>query len=85
MSGHQGCRGVRGVLGADRNCRYSGARRGIGTSGVLGAPRECRGPFFGCQGDSGCRGVLGWQMDWEPDHIGPQSRVPAVPLVPLGE
>ena len=23
-------------------------------------------------------------MDWEPDHIGPQSRVPALPLVPLG-
>ena len=26
-----------------------------------------------------------WQEDWEPDHIGPQSRVPALPLVPLGE
>ena len=26
-----------------------------------------------------------WQEDWEPNHIGPQSRVPAPPLVPLGE
>ena len=23
-------------------------------------------------------------MDWEPDHIGPQSRVPSLPLVSLG-
>ena len=40
------------------------------------------------RGVRGCRGVrvaLGWQVDWEPDHIGPQSRVPALPLVPLGE
>ena len=26
-----------------------------------------------------------WQVDQEHDHIGPQSRVPALPLVPLGE
>ena len=26
-----------------------------------------------------------WQVDWEPDHIGPQSRVPALPLVSLWE
>ena len=26
----------------------------------------------------------GWQVDWEPDHIGPQSRVSALPLVPWG-
>ena len=26
-----------------------------------------------------------WQEDWKPDHIGPQSRVPALPPVPLGE
>ena len=26
----------------------------------------------------------GWQVNWEPNHIGPQSRVPALPLVPLG-
>ena len=25
-----------------------------------------------------------WQVDWEPDHIGPQSRVPALHWVPLG-
>ena len=48
--------------------------------------------FGGCWGSQeagrGCRsarGALGWQVDWEPDHIGPQSRVPALPLVPLGE
>ena len=35
-----GCRGVRGVLGTGRECRYSGASRGIGGIwkflGVLG-------------------------------------------------
>ena len=40
------------------------------------------GAILGVSG--GIRGVLEWQVDWEPDHIGPQSRVPAVPLVPLG-
>ena len=34
--------------------------------------------------------ALGWsdmwlQVDWEPDHIWPQSKVLALPLVPLGE
>ena len=28
--------------------------------------------------------MLGWQVDWEPDYIGPMSRVPALPLVPPG-
>ena len=56
-----------------RECRYSGARRGIG--GIRG--------YWGLLGD--VKGALGWQMDWEPDHIGPQSRVPGLPLVPLGE
>ena len=33
----------------------------------------------------GVSGVhLGWQVDWEPDHIGPQSRVPALHWFPLG-
>ena len=44
---------------------------------------------LGHQGASGvrrCQGCIGgWQVDWEPDHIGPQSRVPALPLVPLRE
>ena len=35
LSGHQGCRGtirdIRGVLGAGRECRYSGTRRDIGS------------------------------------------------------
>ena len=87
MSGVQGCRKCQGVLGAGRNCRYSGARRSIGVIrvywgllrvGVLGPLRDIRG----CRG---ARGVLGWQVDWEPNHIGPKSRVPALPLVPLGE
>ena len=33
----------------------------------------------------GVRVYWRWQVDWEPDHIGPHSRVPALPLVPLGE
>ena len=43
------------------------------------------GPLGGIRGVGDVRGVLGWQVHWEPDHIGPQSRVPASPLVPLGE
>ena len=43
---------------------------------------------MGVRGQLGvCRGVRGtlvWQVDWKPDHIGPQSRVQALPLVPLG-
>ena len=57
VPGHQWCRGCQGVLGADRDSRYSGARRDIG---ALGAPRGVgivRGPFWGCQGASGDVGV----------------------------
>ena len=124
----RGVGGVRDVLWAGSDSRYSGARRGIGASGALGAPRGCNGcygvsegvgVYWGagrdCQyswarrgiggirghwgllwcgvlgplgesgGVGGVRGVLGWQVDWEPNHIGPQSRDPALPLVPLGE
>ena len=60
-----------------------------GVSGALGAPRGCWGLLWGNQegvrGVGGVRGGLGWQVDWKPNHIGPQSRVPALPLVPLGE
>ena len=66
--------GVRGVL-RDWQGLYSGTRRGIGASGALG--------LLG--GVGGVKGVLEWQVDWEPNHIGPQSRVPALPLVPLRE
>ena len=82
----RGCGGVRSVLGAGRKCRYSGTRRGIGSIrghlGLLGVS----GGIGGYKGASGVSGVhLGWQVDWGPDHIGPQSRIPALPLVPLGE
>ena len=55
--------------------------------GVLKAYRVCRcsGTSRGIGGIRGCRVHWGWQVDWEPDHIGPLSRVPALPLVPLGE
>ena len=44
MSGSiRGVGSVRGVLGAFRDCRYSGARRGIGALGALGAPRGEQG------------------------------------------
>ena len=45
----RGCMDIRGVLGASRDSRYSGARRGIGASGALWAPRECRG-YLGASG-----------------------------------
>ena len=49
LSGHQGV-GVRGVLGAGRKCRYSGARRSIGSiKGHWGSPRGVAG-CRGCQG-----------------------------------
>ena len=32
--GHQGCRGCQGCIGAGREYRYSGTRRGIG--GIMG-------------------------------------------------
>ena len=35
---------------------------------------------MGCQ-----RGNGAWQVGWEPDHIGPQSRVPAFPLAGVKE
>ena len=73
---------------ASWECRYSGARRGIGGKRGLGAHRVL-GAIRGASGESGGVGVSGmhwrWQVDWEPDHIGPQSRVPALPLVPPGE
>ena len=80
--GHQGdgairgCRGVRGALGAARDCRYSGQQGYRSTEGV------------GCEGVGGHWGVgvhWRWQVDWEPDHIGPKSRIIALPLVSLGE
>ena len=48
---------------ADRECRYSGARKGIGSIRGIGSPRGCRGcsgAVRGCQEDvTGCRGVRG--------------------------
>ena len=80
-------RGCQGALGAGRKCRYSGARRGIGgirgTGWFLGGVRALGGTG-GIKG-VGVSGVhFRWQEDWEPNHIGPQSGVPALPLVPLG-
>ena len=40
--------------------------------GVLGASRGYRG----VRGPEGGVGALGWQMDWEPNHIGP---IPGLP------
>ena len=53
-----GLEGIRGVFGAGSECRYSGARRGIGGIrgiGLLGGVRAIRG-IVGCQG---C--IRGWQ------------------------
>ena len=47
------------VLGAGRDSRYSGARRGIGHQGVLGAARGCWGHYEGLRGIRGCRGIKG--------------------------
>ena len=57
IRGCQRCRGFRGVLEVSRDCRYSGARRGMGASAGIGAPRGCR-ELLG-----GVRGVLGADRD----------------------
>ena len=76
IKGHQGVRQCQGW-----ECRYLGARRGIGSiRGHWGSPRGV-GAVRGCQG---CRGALGWQVDWESNHIGPQSGSQHSHWFPLG-
>ena len=71
IKGHWGVSGdVRSLLGASRECRYSGARRGIdGIRGHLGAPSGflgVRGLLGGCQqGISGCRECQGCIWGWQ--------------------
>ena len=49
---------------------WQGCRGNQGPAGVVGSH----------QGSTrGCRGLGGGRWTWEPGHIGPQSRVPAVP------
>ena len=77
-------RGIGGVLGAPRGCRGH-----LGCIGMSGVHWGLAGGVRGQQGYRGLWGVSGvhweWQVDWEPNHIGPQSRVPALPLGHLGE
>ena len=54
-----GVGGVRGVLGASSDFRYSGTRRGIGASGELGAPRGHLGVSGGIRGVGGVKGCIG--------------------------
>ena len=49
--------GVRGVLGAGRDCRYSGARRGIGC--IRGHWGSWGGAIWGIRGCRGCQGCIG--------------------------
>ena len=60
MLGVSGCSGgVRGVFGAGRECRYSGASRGIGSKrgqwGLLGEVGGVRGYKGGISGVGGVR------------------------------
>ena len=56
--------GVSSVLGAGRECRYSGARRGIGGImghwGFLGGVGDAQGHFGGVRGLLVCRGCQGY-------------------------
>ena len=51
--GHQGC------IGAGRECRYSGTRRGIGHIGGIGALLGVLGESGGIRGCSGYEGCIG--------------------------
>ena len=64
----RGCTGCQEALRVAEDVGTQGASRGIGGVG-------------GIRGLAGDVGALGWQVDWEPDHIGPKSRVPALPLI----
>ena len=59
LHGHQGCKGAIGVLGAGRESRYSGARRGIGAIRGTGAPNGCWG-HWGVSGGIRDVGVSGY-------------------------
>ena len=72
------------MAGSEGTQRPEGYRWHKGTLRLLGGVRVSGGHLEGCQGYRGVGGPLGWQEDWEPDHIGPQSRVPSHPLVSLG-
>ena len=51
--------GVRGVLGAGRDCMLgaSGVSRGVGLQGCIGAGRDCR--YSGARRGIGASGALG--------------------------
>ena len=75
-------------MGAGRECRFSGARRGIGCKkgalgliGMLGAIRGQRGSqrYQGCQGCIGVASGLGAQPHWAP------VQGPRIPTGSLGE
>ena len=54
--------GVSGMYGPGRECRYSGARRGIGSiRGHWGSPRGAGvlGPLGGIRQCRGCQGCIG--------------------------
>ena len=77
--------GVRGVLGVWQRLKVPMGQKGYRGIGGSQGCRGCWRTVMGVSGASGgVEGVLGWQVDWEPNHIRPQSRVPALPLVPLG-
>ena len=62
IGGIRQCMGIRGVLGASRECRYSGAKRGIGGIRAIGGSKRCW-RLLGMSGGVGSvKGVLeGWQ------------------------
>ena len=43
-----------------------------------------RSPYFPTPHEGGTGKAAFWGQDWEPNHIGPHSRVPPCPLVSLG-
>ena len=68
LGGVEAIWGCQGVLGASRDSRYSGTRRGIGGIRTLGAPMGCRavwghqgvsGVYWGLAGTLGTHGLEG--------------------------
>ena len=84
----RGCRGVRGVLGLTGSVGTQGPEGYRWHKGALGVPRGvgASGGVGGVRGHwGGNRDRECWDPRLKPMWLGSQSRIPALPMVSLGE